>query len=318
MHGNAMVANGPDLEALTEPTRRKIVALLAEHPRRSTSLAEALGVSNATLARHLRLLRAAGVVVADRVVRDGRVRLYMLDPRRARPVMAWLATFGLEDEDAISRPVPTGTWSEPVLVVQAGPYRLALATERTPRVIHEPDVIAVPSGRPGIVGIVEIDGRIVPVLDLAECLGLGASVHDGSARDWLVVEARRGPDRRAGHSATVAGRAELADMQAMPDAAAGRDGHAIAGSYDWLVALRSCWTWTVAGLSNAATDGSTRSASGPSSAAARSRTGRRCDVRTPAARPIRRSASESPTSATSAGRARRAGRTALDHRPAPA
>lgn len=223
-----MVADGLDLEALTEPTRRKIVALLAEHPRRSTSLAEALGVSNATLARHLRLLRAAGVVVADRVVRDGRVRLYMLDPRRARPVMAWLATFGLEDKDA-GRTAPTGTWSEPGLVVQAGRYRLALATERKPRVIHEPDVIAVPSGRPGIVGVVEIDGRIVPVLDLAERLGLGASDRDGSARDWLVVETRDGPIVIQVDSATVAGPAEPADLRAIPDAAVGRDGHAIVG-----------------------------------------------------------------------------------------
>jgi purine-binding chemotaxis protein CheW len=224
-----MVPNGLDLEALTEPTRRKIVALLAEHPRRSTSLAVALGVSNATLARHLRLLRAAGVVVADRVVRDGRVRLYMLDPRRARPVMAWLATFGLEDEDAASRTVPTGTWSEPVLVVQAGPYRLALATERTPRVIYEPEVIALPSGRPGIVGVVEVDGRIVPVLDLAKRLGLGATVRDGSARDWFVVETRDGPIVVQVDSATVAGRAEPSDLRAMPDATVGRDGHAIVG-----------------------------------------------------------------------------------------
>src|SRR6266508_2208289 len=95
-----------DLDLLTEPTRRAIVGMLAERPRRASSIAEALRTSLAATSRHLRLLRDGGIVRAGRLARDGRVRLYMLHPQRTRPVMAWLAAAGLpiDDEDAPALP----------------------------------------------------------------------------------------------------------------------------------------------------------------------------------------------------------------------
>jgi predicted transcriptional regulator len=50
-----------DLDLLKEPTRRAIVSVLAERPRRASSIADALGTSRAAASRHLRLLRDGGI-----------------------------------------------------------------------------------------------------------------------------------------------------------------------------------------------------------------------------------------------------------------
>lgn len=87
------------IELLADPTRRRIIAALAVSARRPSSLATELGLSRPATAYHLHLLERAGLVRPNRSLLDGRVRLYVLDPRSQGRITAWLA--GTE----IGRPV---------------------------------------------------------------------------------------------------------------------------------------------------------------------------------------------------------------------
>jgi DNA-binding transcriptional ArsR family regulator len=83
--------NGPGIELLADPTRRRIVAFLAVSPRRPSSLADELGLSRPATSRQLQLLREAGLIRASRSPADRRVRLYSIDVRNHGPITAWLA-----------------------------------------------------------------------------------------------------------------------------------------------------------------------------------------------------------------------------------
>ena len=63
--------------ALGDPTRRAIFERLAEHPRAVGELASELPVSRPAVSQHLKVLKAAGLVV-DRPA--GNRRIYHLEP----------------------------------------------------------------------------------------------------------------------------------------------------------------------------------------------------------------------------------------------
>jgi ArsR family transcriptional regulator, repressor of sdpIR and other operons len=52
--------------ALADPTRRQILRLLRKRPRTSGDIADAFRSSWPTISRHLAVLRAAGLIVAER------------------------------------------------------------------------------------------------------------------------------------------------------------------------------------------------------------------------------------------------------------
>jgi DNA-binding transcriptional ArsR family regulator len=75
------------LDALADPTRRRIVELLAEEERSAGEIASQFRTSRPGVSRHLRVLRDAGLV---RVREDGKRRLYSLDPVPLAELNAWL------------------------------------------------------------------------------------------------------------------------------------------------------------------------------------------------------------------------------------
>jgi DNA-binding transcriptional ArsR family regulator len=75
------------LAALSDPTRRRIVELLAERELSAGEIASRFPTARPGVSRHLRVLREHGLV-RDRV--DGRRRLYSLDPRPLEELDAWL------------------------------------------------------------------------------------------------------------------------------------------------------------------------------------------------------------------------------------
>ncbi|MGW7683547.1 ArsR/SmtB family transcription factor [Kribbella sp. NPDC054772] len=77
-------------EVLADPTRRQVVQLLGEGPRRAGELAAATGASSPAMSRHLKLLLEAGLVEDERVPGDARVRLFRLNPEPVVAVQAWL------------------------------------------------------------------------------------------------------------------------------------------------------------------------------------------------------------------------------------
>ena len=78
------------LSALADPTRRAVVELLREGPRRAGELADALAMTPPALSRHLRVLRRSGLITDDEPDDDARVRLYRLEPTGFAPLRDWL------------------------------------------------------------------------------------------------------------------------------------------------------------------------------------------------------------------------------------
>jgi DNA-binding transcriptional ArsR family regulator len=78
------------LAALAEPTRRAVVELLRQRPHRAGELAKALAMSPAALSRHLRVLRATGLVADEEPESDARVRLYRLQPEGFQALGRWV------------------------------------------------------------------------------------------------------------------------------------------------------------------------------------------------------------------------------------
>jgi DNA-binding transcriptional ArsR family regulator len=88
----SQVADGLDrtLAALADPCRRQVVDLLRESPRRAGDLAAATRVSFPAMSRHLRTLRASGLVAEERDEFDSRVRIYRLRPEPMADLKKWL------------------------------------------------------------------------------------------------------------------------------------------------------------------------------------------------------------------------------------
>ena|SRR5438105_2534236 len=79
------------IELLADPTRRRIVGLVALHPRRPSRIAAAIGLSRPATTRQLRLLCDAGLLRRTYSPQDGRGRIYAVNPMLIGPITAWLA-----------------------------------------------------------------------------------------------------------------------------------------------------------------------------------------------------------------------------------
>ncbi|MBV9882856.1 MAG: winged helix-turn-helix transcriptional regulator [Sphingomonadaceae bacterium] len=78
------------LAALADPHRRRVVELLREAPRRAGELAEGVGLSPAALSRHLRTLKASGLIEEAHPEFDARVRIYALKTGAMDGLKSWL------------------------------------------------------------------------------------------------------------------------------------------------------------------------------------------------------------------------------------
>lgn len=86
-----MAKHDPDLSllfhALSDPTRRAVLARLAKGPAAVSDLAGPTGLRLPTVMRHLAVLEAAGLIVT---AKDGRVRSCAFVPEGLAPVRGWL------------------------------------------------------------------------------------------------------------------------------------------------------------------------------------------------------------------------------------
>lgn len=78
------------LAALADPSRRRVIDLLHERPRRAGELAEATQISFPAMSRHLKTLRQSGLVEEDRDGFDSRVRIYRLRNEPMADLKEWL------------------------------------------------------------------------------------------------------------------------------------------------------------------------------------------------------------------------------------
>ncbi len=82
---SAAALNG--FAALGDPTRRKIFELVAGQPSAVVDLASELPVSRPAVSQHLKVLKAAGLVIESA---EGTRRIYRLDPRGIGAMREWL------------------------------------------------------------------------------------------------------------------------------------------------------------------------------------------------------------------------------------
>lgn len=91
------------LEAIADPTRRRILDAVRVGERSVGDLVEHTGMHQPGVSRHLRILREAGLVA---VRRDAQRRLYRLRPEPLKELDAWLEPYRVEFEgriDALER-----------------------------------------------------------------------------------------------------------------------------------------------------------------------------------------------------------------------
>lgn len=88
------------LDALAEPTRRRLMALLRAAPRSVGELADRVPVSQPAVSQHLAVLRDAGLVESTR---DGTRRIYSLRPGGLEPLRLYVESFWDAALDAYGR-----------------------------------------------------------------------------------------------------------------------------------------------------------------------------------------------------------------------
>lgn len=91
------------LEAIADPTRRRIVEMLARRDRTVGEIVEEFDMSAPAISQHLKVLREAGLV-NSRV--EGQLRIQSLNPAGLRGIQAWLVTtmnFWNQRLDALER-----------------------------------------------------------------------------------------------------------------------------------------------------------------------------------------------------------------------
>ena len=76
--------------AIADPTRREIISMLAERERTVNEIAAAFEISRPAISKHLRVLRAAGLVVEEK---QGRQHIQRFTGAALQPVANWVNTY---------------------------------------------------------------------------------------------------------------------------------------------------------------------------------------------------------------------------------
>lgn len=98
--------------ALSDPTRRAILARLAEGEAQVTELAEPFGMSLPAVSKHLRVLEKAGLI---RRKIEGRVHRFVVNPAPMQAAMSWVEhyqRFWEQRLEALGRYLETNTNKE--------------------------------------------------------------------------------------------------------------------------------------------------------------------------------------------------------------
>lgn len=96
--------NGSGIAVLADPTRLRLIALIAVRPRRSSALARELRIGRPATSRHLKVMCDAGLIEWRPSLIDGRWRVYAIRPSRHGAITAWLAGTEIGLTGAANRP----------------------------------------------------------------------------------------------------------------------------------------------------------------------------------------------------------------------
>ncbi len=102
--------------ALSDPTRRAILAMLLEDDMAVTDVAEPFAISLAAISKHLSVLAGAGLIAQEK---RGRVKWCKLEPDALRVAAVWMQGFGQFDpidldafERFLEQELPEAEWPE--------------------------------------------------------------------------------------------------------------------------------------------------------------------------------------------------------------
>ena len=84
------LADESAFRAAAHPARRRVLDMLRERDRPVAEIAAAFRLSRPAVSQHLRILRTAGLI---RQRRDGRARVYSLEPLRLRSIAQWIEPY---------------------------------------------------------------------------------------------------------------------------------------------------------------------------------------------------------------------------------
>ena len=86
------------LSAAAEPTRRRILQLLAPQPRTVSEIAADFTITRSAISQHLLLMEQVGLVSAEKV---GRQRIYRVRPEGLRDLQAEIDRFWTTELDLL-------------------------------------------------------------------------------------------------------------------------------------------------------------------------------------------------------------------------
>ena len=148
----------PDIFAVVaDPTRREILDLLLDRRAKNaeasvSEIVDALGVTQPTVSKHLKVLREAGLAL---VREDGQHRYYTIDVRPLDALDDWLMPFIFSDDEehgeAALGAAAFAAWAEVTQPVRQAAEqarsRAAAAREAVERVAHDPKPFGQSVGR---------------------------------------------------------------------------------------------------------------------------------------------------------------------------
>lgn len=76
--------------AIADPTRRQIIALLADGDRTVNEIASSFDISRPAISKHLKVLRQAGFV---QVENQGREKIQRFNGEALQPILDWVKTY---------------------------------------------------------------------------------------------------------------------------------------------------------------------------------------------------------------------------------
>jgi DNA-binding transcriptional ArsR family regulator len=85
--------------ALADPTRRRLMSTIAEHPATATELAGGLPISRQAVVKHLGALADAGLLERER---EGREVRYHVTPAPLSDAVSWMAQVGAQWDDRLA------------------------------------------------------------------------------------------------------------------------------------------------------------------------------------------------------------------------
>lgn len=77
-------------QAIADPVRRDIIALLANETLTVNTVAEKFDVSRPAISKHLKILKECGIIVINK---QGRERFCQIQPRNLIPAFLWIEQY---------------------------------------------------------------------------------------------------------------------------------------------------------------------------------------------------------------------------------